>query len=69
MKTQIRTHEGRVALVTGAGAVEQLTSSRKRTPNLLQLFEHEHSGSGIHLCMSQAITKHRSVLAIPMNAS
>ena len=45
-----------------------MPAAEQKLPNLLQRFEHKHSGSGIHLCMSKAITKNRSVLAIPTNA-
>ena len=46
-----------------------MPAAEQELPNLLQLFEHEHSGSVIHLCMSKAMTKNRSVLAIPANTS
>jgi hypothetical protein len=34
-----------------------LRAAEQDLPNLLRGFEHEHLGSGIHLCTSQAITK------------
>jgi hypothetical protein len=46
-----------------------MPAAEQELPNLLQRFEHEHSGSVIHLCMSKAMTNNRSVLAIPTNTS
>jgi hypothetical protein len=46
-----------------------MPAAEQELPNLLQFFEHEHSGSFIHLCMSKAMTTNRSVLAIPANTS
>jgi len=43
-----------------------MPAAEQELPNLLQRFEHEHSGSVIHLCLSKAMTKNRSVLAIKL---
>jgi len=46
-----------------------MPAAEQELPNLLHPFEHEHSGRLIHLYMSKAMTKNRSVLAIPRNTA